>query len=84
METTINSQIDEAIDNYKLQHAGNNPLYCIMSSEEADELTESIRQRNGLDENVIITSYRDIKIIRNDLMERGQYFLTNELPETGS
>jgi hypothetical protein len=55
-----------------------------MSSEEADELTESIRQRNGLDENVIITSYRDIKIIRNDLMERGQYFLTNELPETGS
>ena len=84
METTINSQIDEAIDNYKSQHGGNNPLYCIMSSEEADELTERIRQQNGLDENVIITSYRDIKIVRNDLMERGQYFLTNELPETGS
>jgi hypothetical protein len=84
METTINSRIDEAIDTYKLQHGGNNPLYCIMFAGEADELTERLRQQNGLDENVIITSYRDIKIVRNDLMERGQYFLTNELPETGS
>lgn len=84
METTINAQIDEAIDNYKSEHGGNNPLYCIMSSEEADELTGSLRQRNGLDENVIITTYRDIKIVRNDLVERGKYLLTNELPETGS
>ncbi|MGC1239975.1 MAG: hypothetical protein WA874_00230 [Chryseosolibacter sp.] len=84
METTINSQIDEAIENYKSQHGGDNPLYCIMSADEADELTDALRQRNGQDEKVIITSYRDIKIVRNDLMERGQYFLTNELPETGS
>lgn len=84
METAINSRMDEAIDNYKSEHGGSNPLFCIMSSEEADELTEAIRQRNGLDENVIITSYRDIKIVRNDLLERGKYLLTNELPETGS
>jgi hypothetical protein len=84
METTIHTQIDEAIDNYKLEHGGNNPIFCIMSADEADELTASLRQRDGLDENVIITSYRDVKIVRNDLIERGKYLLTNELPETGS
>lgn len=84
METTIHTQIDEAIDNYKREHGGNNPIFCIMSADEADELTASLRQRDGLDENVIITSYRDVKIVRNDLLERGKYLLTNELPETGS
>lgn len=65
-------------------HNGNNPLYCIMSAEEADELTDTLRHERGDDAGVIITTYQDIKIIRNSLMERGEYFLGNELPETGS
>lgn len=84
METTVTSNIDRAIENYKAQHGGSNPLYFIMSAEEADELTDSLRARNGQTDNVFITTYQDIKIIRNNLMERGQYFLSNELPETGS
>jgi hypothetical protein len=84
METTINSNIDREIEKYKAQHGGSNPLYCIMSAEEADELTDSIRHQDGDNDNVIITSYKGIKIIRNSLLERGVYFLTNELPETGS
>jgi hypothetical protein len=55
-----------------------------MSAEEADELTDELRHQNGENDKVIITSYQDIKIIRNSLLERGTYFLSNELPETGS
>ena len=84
METAITSRIDQAIQRYKTQHGGDNPLYCIMSAEEADELANLLREREGENDNVLITSYQDIKIIRNGLMERGQYFLSNELPETGS
>ena len=84
METTVTSNIDRAIANYKAQHGGSNPLYFIMSADEADELTNALRKENGQADDVFITSYQDIKIIRNNFMERGQYFLSNELPETGS
>jgi hypothetical protein len=84
METTITSNIDRAIEKYKAVHGGSNPLYFIMSAEEADELTRALRHRNGQSDNIIITTYQDIKIIRNNFMERGEYFLSNELPETGS
>ena len=84
MEATITSGIDRAIDHYRSVHGGSNPLYCIMSAEEADELADALRHENGEDADVIVTSYQDIKIIRNSLMERGQYYLGNELPETGS
>jgi len=84
MGTAITSGIDKAIEKYKALHGGSNPLYCIMSAEEADEITNLLRQRAGQKDNVLITSYHDIKIIRDNLRERGQYFLSNELPETGS
>lgn len=84
METTFTSNIDKAIESYKAVHGGSDPLYFIMSAEEADELTDALRIRNGQPDNVFITSYQDIKIIRNNFMERGEYFLSNELPETGS
>jgi hypothetical protein len=84
METTATSNIDRAIEDYKAQHGGSNPLYFIMSSEEADELTNALRHASGESDNVFITSYQDIKIIRNGLLERGQYVIGNELPETGS
>lgn len=84
METAITSSLDSAIQTYISQHGGNRPLYCIMSAEEADELADSLRAENGDDGDVIVTSYQGIKIVRNSLMERGQYSLTNELPETGS
>jgi len=82
--TTLTSKLDQAIENYKKLHGGSNPLYCIMSAEEADEMTDELRHQNGENDNVIITSYQDIKIIRNSLLDRGTYFLSNELPETGS
>lgn len=84
MNTTITSNIDRAIEQYRSVHRGNDPLYCIMSAEEADELTDALRHESGDDQSVIITSYQDIKIIRNNFMERGEYYLGNELPETGS
>ena len=84
METTITSSLDREIEKYRSQHGGNNPLYCIMSAEEADELADALRRENGDAEDVIVTTYQDIKIVRNSLMERGKYFLSNELPETGS
>ena len=84
METTITSSLDREIEKYRSQHGGNNPLYCIMSAEEADELADAVRKENGENEDVIVTTYHDIKIVRNSLMERGTYVLSNELPETGS
>ena len=84
METVITSSIDREIEKYKTQHGGSKPLYCIMSAEEADELAAFVRKENGNGDDMIVTSYRDIKIIRNSLMEPGKYFLSNELPETGS
>ena len=84
METTITSSLDREIEKYRSQHGGNKPHYCIMSAEEADELADAVRRKNGDDGDVIVTTYQDIKIIRNSLMERGTYVLSNELPETGS
>ena len=49
-----------------------------------DEPADALRKENGDAEDVIVTTYQDIKIVRNSLMERGKYFLSNELPETGS
>lgn len=82
--TTLTPKLDQAIEKYKTLHGGSKPLYCIMSAEEADELTDELRHQNGENADVIITSYQDIKIIRNSLLERGTYLLSNELPETGS
>ena len=84
METATTSKIDQEIEKYKAAHGGSKPLYFIMSSEEADELTDTLRHRQGQSDDIIITTYKDIKIVRNNLMERGKYFLSNELPETGS
>lgn len=84
METTVNTNIDRAIEKYRTQHGGSNPLYFIMSTEEADELTNTLRQHYDQNDKLFITTYQDIKIIRNAFMERGEYFLGNELPETGS
>ena len=83
METTIHTNIDRAIEQYRALH-GSDPLYFIMSAEEADELTSMLRKDYGDNEKLFITTYQDIKIIRNAFMERGEYFLGNELPETGS
>lgn len=83
MESTVTANIDQAIEDYKAMHRGENPLYCIMSMEEADQLAEALKRRDGATD-LIITSYQDIKLIRNEFMDRGEYFLSNELPETGS
>lgn len=83
METAI-TNLDKEIEKYRAQHHGSKPLYCIMSAEEADELAQMLREQSGQADNVINTTYQDIKIIRNSLMERGEYLLGNELPETGS
>ena len=84
METTVISKLDREIETYKTQHGGSNPLYCIMSAEEADALTDSLRHEKGHGPDVIMTTYKGIKIVRNSLLEPGKYLLSNELPETGS
>ena len=84
METTATSGIDQQIEKYKAAHGGSKPMFIIMSADEADELTDALKERNGESEEMIITTYKDIKIVRNNMMNRGEYVLSNELPETGS
>jgi hypothetical protein len=84
METTATSGIDQQIEKYKAAHGGNAPMFIIMSAEEADELTDALKEKQGQSQETIITTYKDIKIVRNNMMVRGEYVLANELPETGS
>ena len=80
METTAISSIDQQIEKYKAAHGGNKPMFIIMSAEEADEVTDALKERNGESEENIVTTYKDIKIVRNNMMTRGEYVLSNELP----
>ena len=84
MANKITSQVDQRITEYVKAHPGQKPLFIQMTEEEADLLTEEIRRAKGFDDNVFITEYNNIKIVRDPALKNGQLLLTNELPETSS
>ena len=84
MENHLLEHIDQLVDQYKKQHKGEPPLYIILSSDENKELISLIRAANNLNNDQIVTSYKDIKLAHHPGQISGQIYVSNELPETGS
>jgi hypothetical protein len=83
MKNSITANVDALISQYKKEHS-EKPLYLIISKEEGDKLMEDIRQSQDIPSDHIITDYKGIRIERSIATKDGKFFLTNELPETGS
>lgn len=81
---SILKKVDSQIDKYKAKNKGEIPLYIIVSSYDADNLFEEVRKSDGHDVDVLVTTYKDIKIVQNDNLDEGEFQLSNDLPETGS
>ena len=77
-------KIDDTLRKYKDDHRGDTPLYIIVSPEEADRLMAEVREVNGYDADVLVTTYQGSKIIKHDSLTKGDLQLTNELPDTSS
>ncbi len=84
MSFSIIQRIDEKISKYQEEYKGQMPLYLIVSTEDADALYGEIRRMDGHSVDVLVTSYKDIKVVTHDSLNAGEVRLTNELPETGS
>lgn len=84
MSTTLLPHVDQLIDNFKKENRNQAPLYIVMSPEESKALVEEIRVMKNHPQDYIITSYKDIKIAANPSLLNGKWYVSNELPETGS
>jgi hypothetical protein len=84
MANNILSKIDTLLEKYKTDHHGEDPLYILVSADEEPVLREAVRKSDGLNPDDIVTTYRESKILRHDMLQKGDVVLTNDLPETGS
>ncbi|MBT1704044.1 hypothetical protein [Chryseosolibacter indicus] len=84
MSNSILSKVQEEINKYQNAHKGESPLYIILPSDEADDLAQEVKERNGYDDKVIVTEYNGCKIVKYTAMNPGDIRVTNELPETSS
>jgi hypothetical protein len=84
MNLELTNHIDKLIDEYTRNHAGEPPLYIVVSPDESKMLRESIRKKNDHPEEYVITTYRDIKIAEHPALLNGKSYVSSELPETGS
>lgn len=78
------SKIDSQIEKYRGDHFGESPLYILLPADEIEKVREEIRKREGYSEEVVVTTFKGIKILPNESLKSGELRLTNELPETGS
>lgn len=76
--------IEDRIKKYKDEHRGDSPLYIILPSDEADNLIQEVKNKNGYDNNVVVTEFNGSKIVKDAALNPGEVRLSNELPETGS
>ncbi|HYG18183.1 MAG TPA: hypothetical protein VD816_04605 [Ohtaekwangia sp.] len=80
----LTERVDELIQKYKQDHRQEPPLYIILSPEDAGQLTEEARDQANTPEDDIVTIYRDCKIVHSMSVKKGAYYVSNEMPETGS
>jgi hypothetical protein len=81
---SILQKVDTHLEKYKREHKGEKPLYIIVSPYDSDQIFDDVRKLEGHAVDVLVTSYKDIKIIKHDNLNEGELQLSNELPETGS
>ncbi len=84
MDTPLLKHIDNLIDNFKKEHRGEPPLYIVLSPGEAKDVVDTLKTKQNAAEDIIITTYRDVKIAENPALLKGNSYVSNDLPDTGS
>lgn len=84
MDTPLLKHIDALIENFKKEHRGEPPLYIVVSPDEAKDVVDTLKAKQNASEDTIITTYRDIKIAENPGLLKGNSYVSNDLPDTGS
>ena len=80
----ILDKVDEKLKQYKSDHNGDTPLYIQVSTFESEDLRSAIRSKEGLENEPAITTYKGSKVVENLVLKKGDLFLGDELPESGS
>ena len=80
MSAGILGKVDEQLTKYKETHHGGQPLYILVSPDVEDPLREAVRKANGLKKGDIVTTYKESKILRHDILKEDEMLLTNDLP----
>lgn len=84
MNTPLLKHIDNLIDQFKKDHRGEPPLYIVLSPDETKDVVDALKEKQKAPEDTIITTYRDIKIAESPALLRGNSYVSNDLPDTGS
>lgn len=84
MENGLLKKIDGLIEKFKAENKGETPLYIVLSSEENKEVMAEVKARNNYPSDFIVTSYKGIKLAEHPSLLKGNFYVSNELPETGS
>jgi hypothetical protein len=80
----ILDKVDEKLKQYKSEHNGDTPMYIQVSTFESEDLRKAIRSKEGLQNEPAITTYQGSKVVENLALKKGDLFLSDELPESGS
>ena len=81
MKDQLLSRLDHLLEEYRAQHQGQNPLYIMVSAFEADALRDAARKKEGHAPDVLVTSYKGCKVVEHGSLKKGEFQLSNELPE---
>lgn len=84
MKDHLLERVDTLIDQFKKDHHGEAPLYIVVSPEENEKLMALIREKNNYTEDQVVTEYGKSKIATHPQLNKGNIYVSNELPETGS
>ena len=84
MKNGILSKVDEQIKKFQADHAGEKPLYILVSPFESEALYEAVKRKEGHSQDIVLTTYKGTKIVENGSLKQGDLRVTNELPESGS
>jgi hypothetical protein len=84
MNQTIIVKVKEELQRYKAAHKGERPLYIVVPEEEGDKLLEEVKDHDGFDQDIVVTTFEGVKIVKHGSLKPGDILLSNELPDTGS
>jgi hypothetical protein len=84
MNSRVLPKVENEIRRYQGEHKGERPLYVVMTSDEADNLMNELRESKGYDPGTMVTEFDGTRIVKHPALKPGEIQLTNELPETGS
>lgn len=81
MKNRLLPSVNDHIREYQESHRGEKPLYIIVSPYEAEALIDEVRKAEGHGPDVLVTEYQGSKIVKHDALKKGDFQLSNELPD---